>query len=122
MLRPSERSGGRPSVLTGMRLLEHQTREGVVSEVHEDLRRHPQEAEGSEPVNKPFCSSPTSRVMCLELTRVLTCRPLQVGLHTDLTQAPAVSSRPAVRIRRPQRLRFLRDLRFSKSEVFCGAV
>lgn len=59
MLRPSERSGGRPSVLTGVCLLEHQTREGVVSEVHEDLHRDPQEVKGSDSVNKLFGSFPT---------------------------------------------------------------
>lgn len=52
MRRPPERSGGRPRVLTAVCLLEHQTREGVVSEVHEDLHRDPQEAKGSVSVNK----------------------------------------------------------------------
>lgn len=39
---------------------EHQTREGVVSEVHEDLRWHPQEAESS---NQVTPKTPTDQLL-----------------------------------------------------------
>lgn len=59
-------TGSCSSILTALCCCsEHQTREGVVSEVHEDLRWHPQEAESS---NQVTPKTPTDQLLSVSMS------------------------------------------------------
>lgn len=80
MFRVQNPGPGEPPRLMRVSVSEHQTGEGVVPEVHEDLHRDPEEAEGSQQVG-PARPGGTPRFCSVVLMKVLS---LQVGLHGDV--------------------------------------